>query len=373
MKDLIFYKTTADFANTGEVLIYSSLLQFLRKYGHVVIDDSPSNDPLFLERIGVRNEERLSSHSKLSFIPYMLRTSIRSLCSKQRIWFVTGVGEHSIKGTKSVIKNLLAFCFLFVMRCCGVRILRIGMSMRFGGRWERWSERLLSLVVNFYYVRDSISQSNCKQAGVYKCQLAPDLSWGFKVDYCGVEEKNVVVLSFRDFCESNDGKKEYKSQLTKCILQVIDYYTENPHCQQILLTHQCNVDLDYMREIYSLCNHEKIKLIEELVTLDNANEYYGRAGVIFSNRLHVILLGYKFGSPTICLSDIQKHRKIRGILMDNNLREVLLDINVDGSDLTDGLRKIDCGKTEIEMVYINAETLNYQRLSDIFESIFTNR
>lgn len=36
MKNLIFYKTTADFDNTGEVLIYKSLLQFLRKYGDVI-------------------------------------------------------------------------------------------------------------------------------------------------------------------------------------------------------------------------------------------------------------------------------------------------------------------------------------------------
>ena len=41
MKPLIFYKTTANFNNTGEVLIYKSLLEKLRIYGRVIIDDSP--------------------------------------------------------------------------------------------------------------------------------------------------------------------------------------------------------------------------------------------------------------------------------------------------------------------------------------------
>ena len=372
MKNLIFYKTTADFDNTGEVLIYSSLLYFLRRYGNVVIDDGPHNSPLFLERIGIREEERLSGLSRLSFIPYMFKSSLLSLFSKRRIWFVTGVGEHDIRGVKSIIKNLLAFCFLGILRLCGVHVLRIGMSMRFSGRWEMLSERLLSSIVNFYYVRDSISLTNCHQAGINKCKLAPDLSWGRKFNnLMGAEiVKTNIVLSFRDFCESTADKDVYKQKLTEKILLLIDRYTEDSQCGQILLTYQCNADYDYMREIYSLCQHKKVKLADELVTLDNAHKYYGQAAIIFSNRLHVVLLGYKFGSPTICVSDIDKHRKIKGILEDNHLKEALLDINLNESEFIQRLKIITDRKDEIESIYKDAETTNYQMLTSIFQSLF---
>ena len=372
MKNLIFYKTTADFDNTGEVLIYSSLLYFLRRYGNVVIDDGPHNSPLFLERIGIREEERLSRLSRLSFISFMCKSSFLSLFSKRRIWFVTGVGEHDVRGVKSIIKNLLAFCFLGILRFCGVHVLRIGMSMRFNGRWEMFSEKLLSSIVNFYYVRDSISLTNCHQAGITKCRLAPDLSWGRKFDNLGGAEnkKTNIVFSFRDFCESIADNGAYKQKLTEKILLIIDRYTEDSQCGQILLTYQCNADYDYMRDIYSLCQHKKVKLADELITLENAHKYYGQASTIFSNRLHVILLGYKFGAPTICVSDIDKHRKIKGILEDNHLKEALLDINLHPSEFIQRLSIINERKDEIESKYKDAEKNNYQKLTTIFESLF---
>ena len=69
MKNLIFYKTTADFDNTGEVLIYKSLLEFLRQHGDVIINDGKSIQPKFLLRIGINDNEKLSNNTTLSFIP----------------------------------------------------------------------------------------------------------------------------------------------------------------------------------------------------------------------------------------------------------------------------------------------------------------
>ena len=106
MKNLIYYKTTADFDNTGEVLIYKSLLEFLRQHGDVIINDGKSIQQKFLSRIGVRENEKLSHHTTLSFIPYMLCSSLIGLMKGQRFYFVTGVGEHSVCGLKSIIKNI---------------------------------------------------------------------------------------------------------------------------------------------------------------------------------------------------------------------------------------------------------------------------
>lgn len=181
MKNLIFYKTTADFDNTGEVLIYKSLLQFLRQYGDVIINDGAAIQPLFLCRIGVTEKERISNATRLPFIVFMVLSGVRNVFSRRRVCFVTGVGEHSVKGAKGAVKNVVAFCFTSLLRLCGVRVVRIGMSIRFGGKAEQISERLLSSAFNHYYVRDSISLNYCREAGIGKCRLAPDLSWGYKI------------------------------------------------------------------------------------------------------------------------------------------------------------------------------------------------
>ena len=241
MKNLIFYKTTADFDNTGEVLIYKSLLLFLRKYGDVVVNDDSSIQPLFLQRIGVADKERISRISRLPFIVSMVVAGVKNLFSGKRVYFVTGVGEHSVKGKKGVVKNVVAFAFTALLRLCGVRVVRIGMSIRFGGKFERLSERLLSSAFNHYYVRDSISLNYCMEAGIGKCRLAPDLSWGYTITHLNVKncttERETLIFSFRDFCESDMDNAAYKEQLTTRLTAIVPMLARK---YQILFTHQCN-------------------------------------------------------------------------------------------------------------------------------------
>lgn len=73
---IIFYKTTADFDNTGEVLIYKTLLENLRTYGDVIVDNSPKIQALFLERIGIRDTEKLHTYTKMSFLTYIIISSL---------------------------------------------------------------------------------------------------------------------------------------------------------------------------------------------------------------------------------------------------------------------------------------------------------
>ncbi len=372
MINTIFYKTTADFDNTGEVLIYRNLLNFLRKYGNVVIDDGCKISPLFLERLGVVEKERLGYFTSLPFIIYLIYRSLKSFMSNEQIWFVTGVGEHNVVGWKYITKNIIAFILLLLLRSCGVKILRIGMSMRFGGNLEGLSEKLLSSVINFYYVRDSISYYNCKHSGVEKCQQAPDLSWGgFYGNSDRKTSTNNILVSFRDFCVSESGKETYKKELLSKILLLIDYYLAESWCKKIYLTYQCDVDADFMREIYEMRKDSRVCMINELITLDNAEEYYGKVDMIFSNRLHVLLLGYKFGAPTFCLSNIEEHKKIVGVLRDNGLIGALLDIKMDNSEIVNEFDRVSKERLLIEKKYIEAENSNYNQLNSIFQKIFS--
>ncbi len=377
MKNLIFYKTTADFDNTGEVLIYKSLLQFLRKYGDVIINDGDSIQPQFLERIGIKEQERLSNRTNSSFIAHMLCTALRNMFSPRQIYFVTGVGEHSVRTGKAALKNFFAIGFIGLMRCCGVKAIRIGMSMRFSDNFlAKQSERMLSHLFNHYYVRDSISLNNCHEAGVKKCQLAPDLSWGYAINVPTTgtnEDKNVIIFSFRNYCEPGTTGETYKKLLTGRIFALITFLSEKK-IYKIWLTHQCNEDYTYAKEIYDLLpTRDRVELKQELVTLDNGEEIYGKAVITLSNRLHVMLLAYKFGSPTVCLTDVEKHRKITGIFLDNNLGNVLMDINEPTDKLCGMLDKLITDKDCLESNIKNAEARNLEKLDSIFGKMFIRK
>lgn len=372
MKNLIFYKTTADFDNTGEVLIYKSLLQFLRQYGDVIINDGASIQPLFLNRIGVTDKERISNATRLPFIVFMLLSGIKSMLLRRRVYFVTGVGEHSVKGTKGAVKNVIAFCFTALLRLCGIKVVRIGMSIRFGGKVEQISERLLSVAFNHYYVRDSISLNYCREARIGRCRLAPDLSWGYRITPPNVKnplvERKTLVFSFRDFCESDMDNAAYKEKLTARLTAIVPVLARK---YLILFTHQCNEDFAYMKYLYGLLPvKDNVTLVDELVTLDNGNEYYGRAAMAFSNRLHVMLLAYKFGSPTVCITDVKHHRKIAGIFHDNSLDNVLVDINQNDNQIQNVINGLLDKKELLESRIRERESNNYKELSGIFAKIF---
>lgn len=95
-----------------------------------------------------------------------------------------------------------------------------------------------------------------------------------------------------------------------------------------------------------------------------------KQNVFFSNRLHVLLLSYKYGAPPICVSDIQKHRKIRGIFTDNELENLLLDVNDNMDELMGKINAL-LGMTDvIEQNIRVAEMQNYKKLDGIFRKIF---
>ena len=371
MKTTIFYKTTADFDNTGEVLIYKSLLEFLRKYGNIIINDGVGIQPKFLERIGIDDNERLSKKTSLKFIPFMILKSLIGKFKREKIVFVTGVGEHSVGGLKSVGKNIASFVFLLILRLCGVTVVRLGMSMRIHGAIPALSEKILSYVVNYYYVRDSISLDNCRNAGVKKCRLAPDLSWGYIIPQIEENEnRKDVYMSFRFFCESEKNCSEYQLRLVQCIKTIVERVSKKID-GRIVFSYQCDADKDFMYSIYKQLSFiPNLVMSDEMITLQNAASYYGNASIILSNRLHVLLLGYKYGAPTVCISDIEKHRKIRGIFYDNGLENLLLDFNQDDDMIVSNVMQMLENRKELIEKYRIREKANCLKLKSIFNSFF---
>ena len=360
----IFFKTTADFNNTGEVLIYKSLLEFLRNYGEIIVNDDNTIDKTFLSRICVQKEERLSSLTNSNFLPYMLRLCL----SKNKVALVTGVGDHKISNIKDSIKNILSFNFLLLLRLFGLKIIRIGASMSFNGRIALLSEKLVSIPINHYYVRDSISYSNCLKAGVKKCKIAPDLSWGYSIKYNKEKkERECVYMTFRPYCDDIKNNIDYKEHLTNVIIYVINALTQQNY--KIVLCYQCLKDYEYMQYIYkNVANNDNVQLLNEMITLDNADKYYCNAKFILSNRLHCLLLGYKFDAPTICLTDVDKHKKIVGIFNDNNISDAIIDIKQPMDKIVSKINSTNL--LDIEARYRSAEQENKTTLQGILKDIF---
>ncbi|VFQ46557.1 polysaccharide pyruvyl transferase family protein [Desulfoluna butyratoxydans] len=329
-KRIIFYKTTAAFDNTGEVLIYKSLLEQLRPYGQVIVNDRNKKSALFLDKIGIEHSERLSSYSRFPFVLFLIFSCIKHMCTSTDVVFVTGVGEHRYTGVKASVKILLSACYLALVKLFRGKVVRIGMSIYLSGFMPKFSERLLSMFVDHYYVRDSLSQKMCADSGIQCVDIAPDLSWAYEIS--GVNKYNLdcevttCLFSFRSSLYKNDMLKVDK--LKNAILMLSDALMSQYHCS-IQVTYQVQSDYPFAHEIYKLLSsrHDRVEFKSELITLDNALSFYGNAQLVFSNRLHTLLLACKYNSVPIGFIDKLNQQKIVGIFEDADLGELLLNLN----------------------------------------------
>lgn len=327
-RSLIFYKTTAAFDNTGEVLIYKSLLEQLRPYGQIVIDDHNEKSAIFLEKIGVKQDELLSTYSPCPFILAMLLSALTQVVSTRKVAFVTGLGEHRYTTVKSSVKNFSAACLLALLKLLGVKVVRIGMSMHIAGLLPKFSERILSMFVDHYYVRDSLSQRMCRDAGVKCAKIAPDLSWAYAVDCQKIDDESSEVtnciFSFRSSLYKGDISKI--ENLKEAIVILAHTLIRQYGCS-IQITYQVGTDANFAHELYQTLSrqHDNVFLVEELITLENAGSFYGHAQLVFSNRLHTLLLSYKYGAVPIGFIDKSNQKKIVGIFEDVGLEDLLID------------------------------------------------
>ena len=127
--------------------------------------------------------------------------------------------------------------------------------------------------------------------------------------------------------------------------------------------------MNELKTIFS--SYPQIEVIPELVTLDNTNDYYGQSQIVVTNRLHVLLLSYKYGALPIGLTDLKGHKKIHGIFNDNGLEDLLIDIYAGDDVITDSFERILNKRTDYLQIIKSVEQKNRATLKQIFSNIFS--
>jgi polysaccharide pyruvyl transferase WcaK-like protein len=120
--------------------------------------------------------------------------------------------------------------------------------------------------------------------------------------------------------------------LKKAIISLTQEVQRQYECS-IQIAYQVGADRQFAHELYQLLHKqfEKISLIDELITLDNAPSFYSQAQMLFSNRLHALLLAYKYGAVPFAFIDKTNQQKIVGIFEDTDLEGLLIsldDVNI---------------------------------------------
>ena len=323
----IYYQTKTKFINTGDVLINKALLDSLRNYGHLRCNCSNEIPEHFIKELGINRDEKIEAKGELKFVLDVIKQKIKSK-QNDKIYVVSGLGHHFGNSRKKIIRNLISGLIIFpIYRLFGIQIIRIGFSIGPVSKKLGISEKIRSIFINHYYVRDKKSLELCNKYRITKTKICPDMSWIYleknsrKIN----KTKNIIVCLRNSMFDSED--IEYEKNLVMKLDLLLKKISSKEKNIKVIFSYQVEEDCEFTKKLYKKYKYVyNCALVKEQIRLSSAEEIYGNAYINISNRMHSILLSYKYGALPIVLTDLEQHSKITQTLIDNNFENIGIDI-----------------------------------------------
>lgn len=324
----IFYQTKTKYTNTGDVLINQALIQLLREYGMLHVNCCRDIPNEFLESLNIRTEEKEISNGEVSFVKSVIAFALNQRKNSDRVYVFSGPGDMYGGGLRLVIRNFLSSLIFPIFRLFGVEIVRIGRSVGPISELMALSEKIRCCFLSHYYVRDSMSLQRCHGYGMKKVKLAPDLSWAYDAGHIRrVNHTNTVMVNLRNSIFDDVHEDFIEATVASCeqVLHEINKMLDGQ--MQVLVAYQISEDAEFARIVYDrLQSVYATEFVDHQMRLEDLETYYGNVDYHISNRMHSLLVGYKYGSLPIALIDTKKHVKIAATFSDCDLDELMIDI-----------------------------------------------
>lgn len=327
--NLIFCSAKTQYDNLGDLIINKTLIEQLRNYGNVIVNEQGIPDS-FLQELSLKEEERASTY-KQRFRLLVLLLSLKSLLvPNQNVYYVMQPGHVYGSSIKFSVLQMFEILYMSILRLLGVRVYRFGVSLGPFSPISVFLERSLSHLISFYSVRETISKDYAKKIGIQKVQSFPDLAWlmNDNADYDPLLldlDEGYVVFSFRSSTLGSGNTEEYAKKLY-AVLDEIVHLVYHKWSKKLVISYQVQGDYNFCREIRNRYSSSyEIVFVEERIRTQTMKCLYSRASIVFSNRLHVLLIAMFYNSLGVAIIDMQKHNKITGILSDAGLLDLIVD------------------------------------------------
>lgn len=327
-KKIVFFQARTQYENTGDVLINKSLLDHLKRYATLLVNDSDMPE-WYVDELGVEETEKITETGG-SFNRFMLKSAISRFFNrdKPRVYLIAGPPGHQFGNSLGkAARDTFSGIIFFGLQLLGVKIIKIGFSIGPIGKKVEFSEKFRSVFTNFYYVRDTLSLALVKSIGIKKAKLFPDLAWSYKSlpinSSLSIVDKRKLLFTFRGNIVTGHEDSAYLKKLVDFVGAVLMKYHLQYEC---IICYQVEMDRDFCLKIYEeLCTKYNVQFIDGQIKLDTAPNLYRDSVAILTNRLHGALLAYKYGALPIIVTDVEKHIKIKGIYEDAGIGGLMID------------------------------------------------
>lgn len=366
----IFYQTKTKFSNSGDALINRALIEILREYGQVCANCSSKIPEEFINELGILPEEKMISDGEASFAGYVVKCAIKNKKSNDKVYVFSGLGDVHGGGKKRVIRNLLSSALTVVYNVLGIKTVRIGRSIGNITKGMGYSERIRSYVTTHNFVRDTQSLERCKKMKIGNVEFCPDMSWLYLKNHSRKMNSCLdIVVNMR-----GSTLEAYEEGYAKKIIPVCgEIIEEIQKCStagvKVYFVFQVEEDRRITEELYNVYKYKySCEFVDDRLKLADVKDIYCNAGFHISNRLHSLLLGYKYGSLPIALIDTEKHLKISSTFIDCGLDMLMIDM-YDKESLNNRMKEIIENKEEIYTRVIRVENEMTEKIKKVLDKI----
>lgn len=313
MKPLFLCRVKTQFDNLGDALINRELFKICAEQGTVIVCTSgvPSDFIAWL-RLEDIPEVRVIA-GKWRFFLQIFISAFFSVFRKKNVFFVQNpggyIGEISLR---ALVTKRIKAVFISMLRGVGVRSILLGASYEGLGARNLKAVRWLSEALSVHAVRDNDSRDYCQANGIHVSGVLPDLAFNLSSsEYRPKLRGRTCIVSLRDpkdssFCDSLVLKLK-KAFQGGCF-------------GSVLLTYQVQRDGHFMERFREMLLDAGVPVeggaVPLLAGIEENLSCYSSAGLVVSNRLHVLLLAWRAATPAIAVVKMGDNRKIVGIYED---------------------------------------------------------
>lgn len=362
---LTFFQGNTQYENTGDVLINKSLIQLLRQQGNVIVNDTQMPQ-WYLQSLNLHDKERITRNSS-SFTVCLLKSLFKR---NVKVYLIAGPPGHLFGNSiKKSFRNIISGLFFMILQLFGAKIIKIGFSMGPIGKTLAWTEWFRALFTDHYLVRDSITLKLAKSIGISKASFFPDLAWMYEVEaFTPVENKSTIVISFRNSIVEGMSSDLYLQKLRETLFAMLKNADGD---FKIVVSYQVERDFHFCKKLFEELSEEmSVSFNNVQITLENAASTYTSASCIITNRLHGALLAYKYGALPIVLTDASDHLKIRGIYLDAEVNNLILDVNESVEDNIQHFDRLIRERAKLLSVLQKKEVEYLAYASDVLNRIY---
>jgi polysaccharide pyruvyl transferase WcaK-like protein len=310
-----FFSVHTQFENIGDALINREMLRLISRDAVLHIDFSRCNTDfrktLGLDKTTIEDKPFVAYHK--TFLLFLSMIWCR-ICRQECYYFLNPggyLGEYKGISLFKYINVFILFCFKVI----GIRICHLGVSYeRLGNKFAK----LLKIRSSFlykHYVRDSLSIDYARNLGIKIDGQMPDLAFNlFAHGYKKRATLKSVCFSFR-----SDQYSAQDQEIKELVTQVIKSFPVNT---PYYLVAQVKRDIPIMQKLQTLVTditHNPVELKMGYDDIDATLKFYENCDIVFSNRLHVLLMAASSSSHIVACIDEKHNQKITGIMSEIDL------------------------------------------------------